>query len=205
MKIGGLLKFSLIDYPGKMSAIVFTQGCNMRCAYCHNPELVYPHLLFEPFPEEDVLQFLDKRKGNLDGVVISGGEPTLQPDLLDFMAKVKAMGYKVKLDTNGTKPEVIEKALEAGLVDLIAMDIKAPYSKYEKVCGTAVDMEAVSRSMALIIGSGIDYEFRTTYDKSLLNDTDIDTIRTYVPEGGTFTLQECKPVEAEKDVLKVQK
>ncbi len=205
MLIGGLLKFSLVDYPGRTSAIVFTQGCNMRCGYCHNPELVYPHMLLEPFPEADILDFLDKRKNSLDGVVISGGEPTLQPDLLDFMAKVKAMGYKIKLDTNGTRPQVVAQAIEKGLVDAVAMDLKAPFNKYKAVCGTEVDMDAVALTMSLIISSGLEYEFRTTYDKSVLDDKDIKEITQNIPDVKHFRVQECYPVEKEKDTLKVIK
>jgi len=205
MKIGGLLKFSLVDYPGKTSAIVFTQGCNMRCGYCHNPELVYPHLLVEPYPEEDVLDFLQRRKNSLDGVVISGGEPTLQPDLMDFLAKVKAMGYKVKLDTNGTRPEVLDAVIRGRLADCIAMDLKAPLDKYEAVCDVGVDKKAVSLSMALIISSGLDYEFRTTYDKSVLSEEDIKKITETVPDAAHFRVQECYPVEKHKDTLKVIK
>lgn len=205
MKIGGLLKFSLLDYPGKMSAIVFTQGCNMRCGYCHNPELVYPHLLVEPYEESDVLAFLEKRKGSLDGVVISGGEPTLQGDLLDFMSKVKAMGYSVKLDTNGTKPKILALAIEKGLVDAIAMDLKAPFSKYNAVCGAEVDIDAVALSMSLIIASGLPYEFRTTYDKSVLTEQDIRELTQKVPDNKRYRVQDCLPVSKEKDALKIIK
>lgn len=202
MQIGGLLKFSLVDYPGRMSAIVFTQGCNMRCGYCHNPELVYPHLLLEPYNEDEVLAFLDKRKDSLNGVVISGGEPTLQPDLIDFMSKVKAMGYKVKLDTNGTKPRVLALAIEKGLIDAVAMDLKAPFAKYKQVCGTDVDLDAVALSMSLIIASGLEYEFRTTYDKSILTEEDIKEIQSNLPEK-VYRVQECLPVAHSKDTLKV--
>lgn len=204
MQIGGLIKFSLVDYPGKMSAIIFTQGCNMRCGYCHNPELVYPHLLVEPYPEAEVLDFLSKRADSLEGVVISGGEPTLQPDLLDFMGKVKAMGYAVKLDTNGTRPEVLAVAIEDKLVDAVAMDIKAPLDKYNQICGCEVDVDAVSESMALVMSGGIEYEFRTTYDKSVLGEDDIRRIVKSLPDEKVFTLQECLPVE-EKAVLKITK
>ncbi|VAX27703.1 Ribonucleotide reductase of class III (anaerobic), activating protein, partial [hydrothermal vent metagenome] len=122
MTIGGLQKFSLIDYPGKISAIVFMQGCNFRCAYCHNRELVYPHLFKEPIPENAILSFLDSRKGLLNGVVVTGGEPLLQDDLGEFLGQVKAMGYRIKLDTNGSRPDRLEELLSKGLVDYMAMD-----------------------------------------------------------------------------------
>ncbi|MGB2579791.1 pyruvate formate lyase activating enzyme [Elusimicrobium simillimum] len=204
MKIGGLIKTSLVDYPGKVAAVVFTQGCNLRCPYCHNPELVYPNMLLEPYDEAEVLSFLQKRVGMLDGVVVSGGEPAMQPDLLDFLAKVKAMGYKIKLDTNGTYPGVIKQVIARGLADTIAMDLKAPFAKYNAIAGVKVDTGLISETMAIIIESGIDYEFRTTYDKTILNEGDIKEIKSLVPDEQHFTLQECLPVE-EKPVLKIIK
>ncbi|MBR5151365.1 MAG: anaerobic ribonucleoside-triphosphate reductase activating protein, partial [Elusimicrobiaceae bacterium] len=107
MKLGGLVKFTLIDFPGRPAAIVFTQGCNFRCRYCHNPELVYPHLFTPSVPEEEIWAFLQRRQGTLEGVVVSGGEPTLQEDLIPFMTRLKALEYQVKLDTNGSRPEVL--------------------------------------------------------------------------------------------------
>ncbi|HEC86320.1 MAG TPA: anaerobic ribonucleoside-triphosphate reductase activating protein, partial [Thermoplasmatales archaeon] len=139
MIIGGFQRFSLIDYPGKICAIIFTQGCNFRCPYCHNPELVNPKLFQEPIDENDIFRFLEMRKGKLDAVEITGGEPTLQPDLIEFMRKIKAMGFLIKLDTNGTNPEVVEKIIKNKLVDYIAMDVKAPLEKYEKVVRAKVD------------------------------------------------------------------
>ncbi|ACC98738.1 Anaerobic ribonucleoside-triphosphate reductase activating protein [Elusimicrobium minutum Pei191] len=205
MKIGGLIKTSLVDYPGLVSAVIFMQGCNMRCPYCHNPELVYPNMLLEPYNEDEVFAFLEKRKGALDGVVVTGGEPAVHADLPEFLAKIKALGYKVKLDTNGTMPDMIEKILKKGLIDSIAMDIKAPFSKYNEAAGVAVNIEDISKSMALIVASGIDYEFRTTYDKSILTEIDIKEIIKNVPDEKHFTLQECIPLNGEKDILKVQK
>ncbi|MDR0291796.1 MAG: anaerobic ribonucleoside-triphosphate reductase activating protein [Elusimicrobium sp.] len=204
MKIGGLIKTSLVDYPGCVSAVIFTQGCNMRCAYCHNPELVYPDMLLDPYDEGAVLDFLAKRKSALDGVVITGGEPTVQPDLVGFMAKVKSMGYKIKLDTNGSMPDALEKIFELKLADCVAMDIKAPFGKYEETAGVKVDLNNISKSMALIVASGIEYEFRTTFDKSILNKEDIDVISATLPEKTRFVLQECQPV-AVKPVLKIRR
>jgi len=204
MKIGGLIKTSLVDYPGKVAAVIFTQGCNLRCPYCHNPELVYPNMLLEPYDEKEVFDFLKKRVGALDGVVISGGEPAIHPDLADFMAKIKALGYKIKLDTNGTFPEVLEHLINLKLVDYIAMDLKAPLNKYDEAAGTAVDNAAIARSMAVIAGSGVDYEFRTTYDKTILDEKDIEEIKSHV-EHGRFTLQECNPVEKKKAALIINK
>lgn len=202
MKIGGLIKFTLIDYPGHVAAVVFTQGCNFRCRYCHNPELVYPHLLQESMPKDDVLSFLRKRKGTLEGVVITGGEPTLHLGLIDFMAEIKALGYKIKLDTNGTKPEVLQEAIERQLVDFVAMDLKAPLEKYSLITGVEFDPKIIQKSMDMIVASGLPYEFRTTYDKEVLTDKDIQAISDSV-QGKNYRVQECLPVAKEKAALKV--
>ena len=202
MRIGGLIKFTLIDYPGRVAAVVFTQGCNFRCRYCHNPELVYPHLLQEPMPEEEVLAFLRRRQGALEGVVVTGGEPTLQPDLIRFLEDVKALGYKIKLDTNGSKPEVIQEAIDKKLVDYIAMDLKAPLEKYSLITGVEFEPTTLQQSMHIITESGLPYEFRTTYDKEVLTDNDISAISASVPSEH-YRVQECLPVPKEKATLKV--
>lgn len=202
MKIGGLIKFTLIDYPGHVAAVVFTQGCNFRCRYCHNPELVYPHLLQESMPKEDVLSFLRKRKGSLEGVVITGGEPTMHLGLMDFMAEIKSLGYKIKLDTNGTKPEVLQEAIERQLVDFVAMDLKAPLEKYSLITGVEFDPKIIQRSMDMIVASGLPYEFRTTYDKEVLTEEDIQALSNSV-QGKNYRVQDCLPVAKEKAALKV--
>lgn len=162
MRTGGLHKFSLIDYPGKISAVVFTQGCNFRCPYCHNPGLVYPAMFSSPVPEQDVLSFLSRRKGLIDGVVITGGEPLLQQGLAEFIRAVKDMGFVVKLDTNGSRPAALEELLKARLPDYIAVDYKAPLRIYHRVAGTGVDTGAIISSVNAVTGSGIPYEIRTT-------------------------------------------
>jgi pyruvate formate lyase activating enzyme len=140
MRIGGLQKLSLIDFPGKLAAVIFTQGCNLRCRYCHNPELVLPSCFHETIKEEDVLAFLYSRRKYLEGVVISGGEPTVQPELIPFMRSVKQMNFALKLDTNGTRPEILKEIIALQLVDFIAMDVKAPLEKYEEVTATLFDV-----------------------------------------------------------------
>ncbi len=202
MKIGGLLKFSMIDFPGYISAIVFTQGCNIRCKYCHNPELL-PLAADTSYSEEEILYYLEKRKNCLEGLVITGGEPTLQPDLKEFIIKVKALGYKVKLDTNGTNPQMVRELINEHLVDFVAMDIKAPFEKYHLVCGP-VNTAKVYETMSLIVNSGIDYQFRTTYYKEVLNDADIETIKAMCPDVSKFKLQECLPVSEIKPTLKLE-
>jgi len=202
MKIGGLIKFTLIDFPGRPAAVVFTQGCNFRCRYCHNPELVYPHMFAEPVAKEEIYSFLKRRQGTLEGVVVSGGEPTLHEDLPAFMADLKTMGYATKLDTNGTRPDMLRQLLDAKLLDYIAMDIKAPLEKYSLITGVDFNPEILRQSMDLIRQSGLEYEFRTTYDKEVLTDADISTI-TQRLNGKNYRVQECLPVAKEKAALKV--
>jgi len=202
VKIGGLLKFSMIDFPGYISAIVFTQGCNIRCKYCHNPELL-PIDDDTSYSEEEILYYLEKRKKCLEGLVITGGEPTLQADLKDFIMKVRNFGYKIKLDTNGTNPQMVRELINEHLVDFIAMDIKAPFEKYHLVCGP-VNTAKVQESMSLIINSGIPYQFRTTYYKEVLNDADIENIKAMCPDVSKFKLQECLPVNEIKPTLKLE-
>jgi pyruvate formate lyase activating enzyme len=193
MRIAHLQKTSLIDYPGKISAVVFTQGCNLRCPYCHNPELVEPGLFSNTVEESKVTAFLERRKGKLDGIVITGGEPAIQKGLSDFMLQVKDMGFLVKLDTNGTLTDVLEKIIERHLADYIAMDIKAPAGKYNEIAGTPVNMDSIFKSIQLIIGSGIDYEFRTTWAAEQLSVADIVEIATMIKGAKRFALQRFNP------------
>ncbi|MEI6222885.1 MAG: anaerobic ribonucleoside-triphosphate reductase activating protein [bacterium] len=193
MRIGGLQKFSLIDYPGKISAIIFTQGCLFRCHYCHNAELVDPLLFTDPIPVSEVLSFLEERKGKLDGVVITGGEPTIQHDLLEFMETIKKLGFLIKLDTSGVRPDVVKEAVKQNLVDYFAMDIKAPLAKYPKVVGKEVDTEKIWESILFIMDSGIDYEFRTTIVAGLLERDDILEIGNLIKGAKRYALQQFIP------------
>ena len=189
MIIGGLQKSSLLDYPGKICAIVFTMGCPLRCRYCHNPSLVLPNHFPAPIPEWQVLEFLETRRTKLEGVTISGGEPTMQKDLADFMATVKGMGFSVKLDTTGVNPEVLRAVVMDGLADYIAMDVKAPFARYQEVCGVPVDANAVRKSIDIIRDSGIDYEFRTTVVKGQLSESDIVEIAKSIGGAKRYFLQ----------------
>ncbi|MFH1402040.1 MAG: anaerobic ribonucleoside-triphosphate reductase activating protein [Patescibacteria group bacterium] len=193
MYIGGLRKFSLIDYNDKICAIIFTVGCNFSCPYCHNPELRGLNKGAILIPEEEVLDFLEERKGKLEAVVITGGEPTLQPDLLDFIQKIKAMGYLVKLDSNGSNPQILEEALNKKLVDYIAMDVKAPLEKYQTVVRKPIDTKKIQESINLIMKSGIDYEFRTTIVKSLLSKDEILRIGELIKGAKKYYLQKFIP------------
>ena len=193
MKIGGFQKFSLIDYPNKITAIIFTQGCNFRCPYCHNPELVEPKLFSQPIPEDEIFSFLEKRKGKLEAVEITGGEPTLQPDLIEFTKKIKDMDFLVKLDSNGTNPNIVEKAIKNKLVNYLTMDIKAPLEKYSDVVKANVDTDKIKHSIDLIMNSGINYEFRTTVVKSLLDKDDLRKIGKLIKGVRLYALQKFVP------------
>jgi pyruvate formate lyase activating enzyme len=196
MNIGGFQRFSLIDYPGKICAIVFTQGCNFRCPYCHNPELVNTELFEAPIPEENILSFLANRRGKLDAVEITGGEPTLQPDLIDFMCDLKKFGYLVKLDSNGSNPGIISEAIKREIVDYIAMDVKAPLERYREITGSPrVDPAKIEHSIELIMSSGLDYEFRTTVVKSQLGKRDILEIGRLIRGSKRYVLQKFVPVK----------
>lgn len=197
MLIGALQKTTLIDYPGRISAVVFTQGCNFRCPFCHNPELVDPDLFTPPIPAEEVLAFLAKRRGLLDALVVTGGEPLLHADITDFLQRVKAMGFLVKVDTNGSRPGVLAEILTRGLVDYIAMDIKAPLEKYPAVTASPVDTEAIMSSIALIRQAGVPYEFRTTLARALLGPEDILAIGRQIEGAARYVLQ---PFVASKHV-----
>ena len=199
MRIGGLQKFSLIDYPDKFSCIIFTQGCNFRCFWCYNPELVYPHLFKNTISENYVLSFLESRRNDLEAVVITGGEPTIQPDLTEFIEKIKKMGYLVKLDTNGSNPYILEKLLKNKLVDYIAMDIKAPPEKYSLLIGKAIDISLIFKSIEIIENYSPDYEFRTTFVPSLLSEDDIEKIKKLVRDKRKYRVQSYREVR-EKEV-----
>ena len=195
MNFKGFQKVSLIDYPGKICAIVFTGGCNFRCHYCHNPELVVHYEKLPDIPMEEVLSFMQKRKGLLDGLEITGGEPTILPDLPQFMEMIKKMGFLVKLDTNGTNPKMLEEITENKLVDYIAMDIKATPNRYREVVGVKVLLSKIKESVRIIMQSRkmrdgkIDYEFRTTVFPEFFGEEDAREIGKWVKEAQRYVLQ----------------
>lgn len=169
MKIAGFSKTSFVDYPGKIACVVFTPFCNMKCWYCQNKQLLGENV--DIIDENIIFDYLRKRKDMIPAVVITGGEPTLQTDLPEFIKAVKELGFLVKLDTNGTNPGVITTLLQSGLLDYIAMDVKAPLNKYFETTGTPVDINAISASIDIILNSSIPYEFRTTFAPTLdMND-----------------------------------
>ena len=195
MIIGGIQKFSLIDYPGKTCAIIFTRGCNFRCRYCHNPELVIPEKYAPEIPLSQIYDFLENRRGKLDAVSITGGEPTQHSDLIELMKKIKNMGFLVKLDSNGSRPEMLKKIISKKLVDYLAMDIKAPLEDYHKIMGWRVPVEKLKRSIDLIINSDIDYEFRTTIVKSLTSKNDLREIAKIIKGAKKYFLQKFIPTK----------
>ncbi len=168
MYIQGFNKTSLLDYPGHLAAVVFTPGCNYRCPFCHNTDLVFSGITDGEYDEDYVLDVLKKRRGILEGVCITGGEPTLQPDLIEFIGKVRGLGLKVKLDSNGYRPEILQKIVDERLVDYIAMDIKNSPSKYALTCGiTNFHIENILKSIEILKCGSVEYEFRTTVVKEL--------------------------------------
>lgn len=189
MKIAGLQKLTLLDFPGRMACIVFTEGCNFRCPFCHNASLVTRSGANAEVPGEEFFSFLKKRKGILDGVVITGGEPTLSVGLQEFIEAVKQEGYPVKLDTNGSFPERIQTLLERGLLDYIAMDIKTIPEKYSMVAGVPIGYSNIQKSIDLIINSGIPHEFRTTVVKGLHVAEDIVSIAKMLGKDQSYYLQ----------------
>ncbi len=191
MTIGGIQKFSTVDYPGYTVASIFTIGCNMRCGYCHNPELVLPEQYAGAIPEEEIFEFLEKRRGLLDGVAISGGEPTMQEDLPDFIRRCKKMGFLVKLDTNGTNPGVLRELLQENLVDFVAMDIKGPLEKYSQIAARPIDIDAIRESIDLI--RTVPHEFRTTIVRGQLVPEDFESIGQLVHGADRFALQYFVP------------
>lgn len=201
MIIGGLEKMTLIDYPGQLAAIVFTKGCNFRCHFCYNPLLVWSEVEsgekkyekgYSQFTEDDLFRFLESRQGKLDGVVITGGEPTIHPDLPEFIKKIRALGFKIKLDTNGTNPEMLKKLLDQKLLDYVAMDLKGSSDNYNQVVGVKVDFQNLQKSVKLIINSGLPHEFRTTVVPGLLAVSDFEKMGEIIVGANAWYLQKFK-------------
>jgi pyruvate formate lyase activating enzyme len=208
MKIGGLEKLSLIDYPGGLSAVIFTIGCTFRCPFCYNPMLVLSerdrngnnslpqgqesekgHTLIE---EDDLFLFLSSRFGKLDAVVISGGEPTMHPDLPEFIRRIRTLGYKIKLDSNGTNPEMLKKLLAEKLIDYLAMDIKAAPADYQRATGTKFDFEKIKQSAKIIMSSGLPYEFRSTCVPGFIDEKSVVEMGELIKGADKWYLQNFK-------------
>jgi pyruvate formate lyase activating enzyme len=193
MKIGGYQKLTLIDYPGVIATTVFTVGCSFRCPFCHNPELVLSsQFVVHSNLEKEFFEFLQKRKGKLEGVCITGGEPTIQPDIVDFIKKIKALGFLVKLDTNGTRPDILKKLLDMKLLDFIAMDIKNQLKNYDKTVGVKTDKKRIKLSVELIMNNKVPYEFRTTAVPGIHKEEDFLEIAKWLKGAKTYYLQEYR-------------
>jgi len=197
LNIGGFTPFSTIDFPNHLSAVIYTQGCNFRCPYCHNLQLV--DCLQPSIPYEKIHKSLLTRKRIIDGVVITGGEPTLHKDLPAFCAWLKNMGFAVKLDTNGTRPSMLTLLIRKKLVDYIAMDIKAPWDKYQAVTNTKLPIEPVKKSVTLLKSAKLPCEFRTTVHSSLLTFTDLEKIIYIVGQNHLLCLQVARPTPFYKE------
>ena len=189
MRIGGLQKCSLIDYPDQVACVIFTQGCNFRCPYCHNRELVVPEHFTPSLDEVVVMDFLEQRRRYLNHVVVTGGEPTVQRDLIEFIRRIKRLGYNIKLDTNGSRPNTLRNVLRDKLIDYIAMDIKTSFPKYSRAIGRNYPIERIQQSIELIKQSSVPHEFRTTVVRPLCELEDIRHIRNSLNTQSRYTLQ----------------
>lgn len=190
MRIGSFQKTSLVDFPGTVASAVFVAGCNFRCGFCHNPDLVLGSPSSVDLSVEGVISELEARKGFIDGVCVSGGEPTVFSDLPEFLAKIKSLGLKVKLDTNGSNPDMLEDIIGKGLVDYVAMDIKSSLWSYPSVVNAQVDTNKILKSISLLLRSGIDYEFRTTVVPRLFGMEELKSICKEISGSKRYVLQQ---------------
>lgn len=197
MLISGVQPFTMLDYPGYTAAIVFTPGCTMRCGFCHNPEFVLPEKIVALknnfITEQSFFTFLAARRGLLDGVVVSGGEPTLAADLVEFIKKIKYAGFKVKLDTNGNRTDVLEKLLHENLLDYVAMDFKTSLNQYQSLVGKLVKPETIKNSIELLVRSDIDYEFRSTLIAEIHSESILEEMSATLQHAKKWWLQKFRP------------
>jgi pyruvate formate lyase activating enzyme len=193
MQIKGLVKTSIVDYPGKVATVVFVGGCNFRCPYCYNADLVLRPESLPDIAVGEVLRLLAERRGFVDGVVITGGEPTLQAGLADFFGEVKASGLAVKLDTNGYHPHSLQRLLQGGLLDYVAMDVKGPLGKYSLVAGRRVDAKRIEDSIRLVLLSEVEHEFRTTVVPGMVGLEDVGAIAQSIAGARRYFLQQFRP------------
>ncbi len=190
MNIGGMQKLSLCDYPGTPAIVIFLQGCNFDCPFCHNRKLLPYKSQCECLKETDIFDYLKKRQDKIPGVVISGGEPTVQKNLQGFIREMKSLGYKTKLDTNGSNPEDICNLLSHELLDYVAMDIKAPWQKYDLLAGRKIEENAIRDSITCIAASGIPHHFRTTFYPAMLSEEDLVDIKAFLPKSSQHVVQQ---------------
>ncbi|MFH1588149.1 MAG: anaerobic ribonucleoside-triphosphate reductase activating protein [Candidatus Diapherotrites archaeon] len=196
MDFYGIQKTTLVDFPDTIACVLFTGRCNFKCGFCYNKDLVLNPKKLPKISEQEAIDFLIKKKKYLEGLVISGGEPTLHKELSSFIKKAKEIGYKIKLDTNGSNPEVLEKLFKEKLLDYVAMDIKSSEKNYEKACGVKIDFSNIKKSVSLIMNSGIDYEFRSTIMPEFYSKKDAELIANeLIPNAKIYFLQQFFPVE----------
>jgi pyruvate formate lyase activating enzyme len=188
MRIKGVLQLSLIDYPGELCSVIFVSGCNFRCPYCQNPDLVVDSKELPEVPEEEVLSFLASRKGKIDGVCITGGEPTIYKGLPEFCSRIRSLGLLVKVDTNGSEPGMLQKLIDKNLVDFVAMDLKAPLARYQEAAGVDADTDRILESIGILRSSSIKHEFRVTAVPGIVDRDNIIEIAKLVP-GSSFAIQ----------------
>ena len=194
VRIRGLVETSLLDWPGRLASVVFLPGCNLRCRYCHARDIILGARAGESIPLESVLETLAEQDGWLDGVVISGGEPTLCPGLGRLCEEIRDLGLAVKLDTNGTRPRVVRELIDDGLIDAVAMDVKAPLDyRYLQITQTVFGLRRIAESIELIMNSGLEYEFRTTVAPSLLSAADVGEIAATIQGAKVYALQPFRP------------
>ena len=189
----GLQRLSLIDYPGKLCATIFTAGCNFRCPYCYNEDIVLDYPAMPKVPEDKIIEFLHPRLGFLDGVCVTGGEPTIHRELPKFLGRLKSIGSLVKLDTNGSRPKALAYVMEKGLVNYIALDVKVPLGRYEETVRYRVKPEGLKETIKLIRRSGVDHEFRTTVVPGLLDGDDLEEIAMTLAGSRRYVLQQFRP------------
>lgn len=195
MKIKNIEKSSTVDYPPYISAVVFLSGCNFRCLFCYNAELAKDTSQLPDIPKNEFIEWLKSRQGKLDSVTIGGGEPTIHnEELICFIRQIKDLGFKVKLDTNGSYPDVIKKLLDQKLIDYIAMDIKSDILGYDKTCGVVVSIPDIDRSIKMIMSSGIPYEFRTTIVPGIHDEKTIHNIGLWIKDAKKYAIQQFKPI-----------
>lgn len=192
MEIHGFTKTTLLDYPGHVACTVFTAGCNFRCPFCHNGDLVIHPEIYPIIDESEIFSHISKRHNVLSGVCISGGEPTLQPDLPDFLARIRDTGLLIKLDTNGYNPDILNKIIQDNLVDYVAMDIKSSLTNYHRAVGFSIDTDRIATSVDILNNSNIQYEFRTTCVKGIHETGDFEEIAHWLPNDCMYFLQSFK-------------
>ncbi|MDD5417793.1 MAG: anaerobic ribonucleoside-triphosphate reductase activating protein [Candidatus Nanoarchaeia archaeon] len=191
--IKGIVPASLIDWDGNICCVVFTGGCNYRCGFCHNPELIDMNKT-ESMNEDDILKIIDKKRKWVDGVCITGGEPLIHTEIKQFCGKIKSLGLKIKMDTNGSDPGFLMELIKEKLVDYIAVDIKSPKSKYKEITGVNVDIDAVQKSIDIVMNSGVEYEFRTTFVPDVLKKEDFIEIASWIKGAKRYFIQQFRPV-----------